>query len=133
MPMSPSAPSSQSVPARQPRIDVRGWPPLLAEIAALASPEAALRLVERFGGVACYFPKRPRPGHVLVDAIGLEAAKILAERFGGTSPEIPVLATRHRLKQAIVEAEGGTAEIARDLGCSARYVRMIRNSGRPPA
>lgn len=133
MPMTPSAPPPRPAPAPLPEIDRRGWPPLLAEIAALTSPEVALRLVARFGGVTCYFPKRPKPGHVLVGVIGLDAARMLAGRFGGTSPEIPVLTTRHQLKQAIVEAEGGTAEIARDLGCSARYVRMIRNSGRASA
>lgn len=109
--------------------DMRGWPALLVEVASLTSPETALKLVLRFGGVGCYFPKDPQPGQALTDAVGLEAARALAPAFGGNTIEIPVLAVARQLKQAIAGATGQTSEVARRFGCSSRYVRMIRNSG----
>lgn len=112
-------------------IDLRGWPPLLVQIAELTSPETALKLVLRFGGVGCYFPHRPGRGQPLVEAIGLEAAQALAPAFGGNTIEIPVLAVQRHLKRAILTADGRTSEVARRLHCSARYVRMVRNSGGP--
>lgn len=110
-------------------IDTRGWPPLLAQIADVTSPATALKLVMAFGGVSCVFPKEPAEGHAVVDVIGLDAARALAPHLSGRSIEIPVLASRRQLKRAIVRAEGRTSDIARDLGCTSRYVRMIRNAG----
>ncbi|SMF86504.1 hypothetical protein [Tistlia consotensis] len=111
--------------------DLRGWPQSLIEIAEMTSVAAALRLVDAFGGTKCYVPKDMPPEHSLVLAIGSEAAAILHRHYAGSGIEVPVLAVARHRKRLILEAQGGTKEVALRVGVSDRYVRMVRNAGRP--
>jgi hypothetical protein len=127
----PLDPAAASHGDSSPVPSMRGWPPLLVAIAEVTSPEVALRLVGSRGGVSVYFPKAPKAGDQLTEIVGLDAATALGRMYGGCSIEIPVLASRRALKSSVASAVGGTADVARQHGCTARYVRMVRAGRRP--
>lgn len=109
---------------------MRGWPASLIEIAEVIGQAAALRLVDAYGGTVCYVPQSIEPGHRLAQSIGLVAAARLVARYGGEKVEVPVLHVARTRKALIAQAEGGVAEVARALGVTRRWVRMVRNAGR---
>ncbi len=109
----------------------RGWPASLVEIAEVIGPAGALRLVDAYGGTVCYVPQgNVEPAHRLAQAIGPAAAERLVARYGGEKIEVPVLHVARTRKAMIARAEGGVAEVARALGVTRRWVRMVRNTGR---
>ncbi len=113
------------------RTVMRGWPASLVEIAEVIGTAAALHLVDAYGGTVCYVPvSAVDPAHRLVQAIGPEAAALLVARYGGEKLEVPVLRSARARKTLIATAEGSAAEIARQLGVTRRWVRMVRNAGR---
>lgn len=61
--------------------DLSYLPPLLAEIAEVAGPVAALQLAKAKGGVECYIPARAPDDHWLVQCVGREAADKLCAHF----------------------------------------------------
>lgn len=69
-------------------------PPLLAEIAEVAGLDAALAMADARGGSRITIPARPRPDHWLVQAVGVDAAKLIADHFrvgnSGLIVELPV-------------------------------------------
>lgn len=59
-------------------------PESLRELVDLIGLPAALKLVERWGGItAVYVPKDMAPGHELARVLGMEAARKLSEVYGG--------------------------------------------------
>lgn len=112
------------------RTVMRGWPASLVEIAEVIGPAAALRLVDAYGGTVCYVPMAVAPEHRLAQAIGIQAAELLAARYSGEKIEVPVLHSARTRKSLIARAEGGVSEVARALGVTRRWVRMVRNAGR---
>jgi DNA-binding NarL/FixJ family response regulator len=68
-------------------------PPPPAELAWLSqhlAPPALLALIEAFGGTRIYVPKSPNQASPLVQAIGREAAAVLAAAHGGDELSIPI-------------------------------------------
>lgn len=108
---------------------MRGWPAVLVEIADATSTATALKLVDAFGGTSLYVPKEINHDHRLALIVGSEAATVLAEYYGGDRLEVPGLASARHRKSLIVETEGSAREVARQLGVTERYVRMVRNAG----
>ena len=112
-------------------------PASVAEIADVIGRDAALRLVgalppagSRSWRRVVYVPKRLKPGHPLIDMVGLEAAQALARHFAGAVVQPGACAdmirawnTRHLRRLA---AEGWPAdELAEAFGLSARQVRNL--------
>lgn len=99
-----------------------------AKIRHVAGEEAARLILETYGGGRIYIPVRATPRHKLAQLVGIEAAhKITANVHHG---EYEIQARRGAapsLKQRILAASGTTLEIAKNLGCSERHVRRIRN------
>lgn len=108
---------------------MRGWPASLVEIAEVIGATATLRLVDAYGGTVCYVPNAIDAKHRLAQAIGLAAAQGLVARYCGEKIEVPVLHVARTRKALIAQAEGGVAEVARALGVTRRWVRMVRNAG----
>ena len=109
---------------------MRGWPASLVDIAEVIGPAAALRLVDAYGGTVCYVPLQLGPAHRLSQSIGVDAAERLAARYGGEKIEVPVLNVARTRKALIARTPGGVSEVARALGVTRRWVRMVRNTGR---
>jgi hypothetical protein len=110
---------------------MRGWPASLVEIAEIVGVAPTLMLVQAYGGVGCYVPHAIEATHPIAQAIGPDAAHKLAQAFGGSKLDVPVLAVARQKKSQIAQATGKTSDVARLFGVTARWVRMIRNSGAP--
>lgn len=68
-------------------------PPPPAELDWLSQhlpPPALLALIEAFGGTRIYVPKSPNQASPLVQAIGRDAAALLAAAHGGDELNIPI-------------------------------------------
>lgn len=107
----------------------RGWPASLVVVADAIGDEAALTLVKRMGGTRLRIPRHPRSGSNLTEAIGLPAARMLADMLWGAEIEIPTVAVRSK-KLAIlrsIEEGGSTLDIARKHGVCTRYVRRLKS------
>lgn len=120
-----------SGPAQDTKRLALSLPGHLGEMARRGHGGAALKLLQEWGGTKRYIPAHPRPGSPLVEIVGMEAAQVLADLCGSTDYDIPSRAWLGGLgatqKAAILRAEGGTREVAEALGCSERYVRMVRD------
>jgi Mor family transcriptional regulator len=107
-------------------------PSLLQDIANTIGFDAAMKLVERFGGTRIYVP-RPQSmawNHPLSEALGSPDAVRLAHAFQGEAVEIPLAtdAQRFRRDVEIVSAysQGATQrELAQKYRTSERNVRKI--------
>ena len=102
-------------------------PGVLAEIDEVAGRVAAVDLSIAMGGLTLHVPQpgHMNHGHLLVEAVGREAALLIAERFQGESLYIPIA----RRFQALALAERGLSkkEIAQRLRISKRSIeRYIR-------
>ena len=100
----------------------------MVEIAELTDVDTAWKLVNHFGGLNFYFPVEIKAEHKLAQAIGLEAAKKICSVFGGSYNEVPMMSAAQSKKQLIAKMQGkSTREIARNLKCTERYVRKIKD------
>ena len=106
---------------------LKGLPTFLREIAETTKAEIAWRLMETFGGTKLYIPKVIDKDHELSKALGFENAQSLIKNFGGIVEDIPNGAALRSKKIAIHEMEGSTKKIARELGVTERWVRMVKN------
>jgi len=101
------------------------------EIAQCIGLPAFLKLVEWRGGTHIYVPETPKPGHAVVNIIGLEASRKLASQFADKL-EIPKCdsAARTALHAAIAQrrANGESElEVALDTGFTTRWIRVIHS------
>ncbi len=109
-------------------------PGLLGELVRRGYPEAALILAGEWGGQKRYIPNKP--GNLLAELIGLEAAAVAAALFGGRDHDIPTGNGLNDLKSRILAHPGTTRETAKAVGCTERYVRMVRRGSygqKPPS
>jgi hypothetical protein len=123
--------------------DFSHLPPLLAEIAEVAGPVAALQLAKAKGGVKCYIPARAPDDHWLVQCVGREAADKLCAHFvaaidsdsgrslHGVTILLPLgesgsrVEARRRAREALEEGKS-LSEAARRGGLHERTVSNIR-------
>ncbi|OEU65802.1 MAG: hypothetical protein BA863_08925 [Desulfovibrio sp. S3730MH75] len=105
------------------------WPPLLKELADMLGRECALVLAENFGGVSEYIPQKARADHDIAKQIGMERMGVLCKVYGGESITIPRGMNLNPKKPQIKKLLGEKShrQIARDLGVSERYVRLVAN------
>jgi hypothetical protein len=109
--------------------DIDCWPLSLQRLARLVGPSATLALVAHFGGTEKnYIPKVLPDDHKFYVCLSPEQMLKLMNEFAGKNLEIPRLYRRGFIKQRILDAKGNNNQtIAREVGCSARYVRKVRN------
>ncbi|CCO22209.1 hypothetical protein [Maridesulfovibrio hydrothermalis] len=105
------------------------WPPLLQELADTIGREPALVLAEEFGGVSEYIPLNAKTDHKFAKQIGMERMDILCRTYGGIWLTIPRGMNLDPKKPQIKKLLGEKShrQIARDLGVSERYVRLVAN------
>lgn len=112
-------------------IEARYLQGVLQEIAYLIGLAATLKLVEAYGGVRLYVPKRFDPDHPLVKLIGHANAAKLVECYGGDEHfDIPRAAAATRAaRNALIREErlrGATRrEIALRYGLTERQICNI--------
>lgn len=109
---------------------MRGWPASLVRLAETVGVANTLRLVDAYGGAECHIPlSELHPGVRLVQVVGMDAAAAMKRVYGGGPLEIASLRIARTRKGLIAEADGTVTEIARRLGVTRRWVRMVRNAG----
>ncbi|MDE0718459.1 MAG: hypothetical protein OXH64_11035 [Rhodospirillaceae bacterium] len=103
-------------------------PGVLAEIAAAAGREVALKLALALGGQRLYIARPPHlgPDHLLCTAVGAAASRRIAQRFAGETIEIPY--ARRALARYLSEQGYSTAKIAARLKILRRTARRYVNS-----
>ncbi|SBW09214.1 conserved hypothetical protein [uncultured Alphaproteobacteria bacterium] len=106
-------------------------PGMLGELERRGLRADALKLAAAWGGTKRYIPARPTSESEICKVISLEAAMALADAYGNGHHDIPLAAGLGSKKAALrrVLATGST-DAARAVGCSARYVRMVRNGSK---
>lgn len=100
----------------------------IREINANFGADAALALIDAFGGTEIYIPETWREGHAL-NVVGEELAKALCTMLGGSTVVIPkeliTSQARHRRAHELAEKGHKTAEIARALNLTERHVYKL--------
>jgi len=98
------------------------------DLESLIGPEAAAWLVSQFGGQALYIPKRLGAGQAIEAVVGAVAFKALKAEYGGLNVNLPGKPKQVLKDQIAPMIEQGLShnEIAQQLGCSWRYVAMIK-------
>ncbi|MEO5338635.1 MAG: hypothetical protein H7841_17380 [Magnetospirillum sp. WYHS-4] len=117
-------------PSDLPEIDPRYLPPLLSELCDRVGPSGVARLVKEFGGQEIYIPIHPRKGQRLVEKCGMDVAMALADLRSGehshqSIPRAAVLASKKLAITALAGRGLSTQAIAKEVGSTSRYVRMV--------
>lgn len=103
----------------------------------LIGSESAERLCVARGGRGIYVPHNPGPNCPLVQAVGVDAALILADRYGGTPLTLPATPLKRARIRALKAEGNAVSEIARLCMCTARFVYKVLaedpNPPRPPS
>lgn len=106
-------------------------PATLQEVAELVGLPATIALVERWGGIRVFVPRADNlhEAHPLVQALGPEAARKLAEYFDGSELPVPrAAAALRRLRDETIRAARGeapAARLAREHGLTERQIYAI--------
>lgn len=112
--------------------DLRTWPIGLRRLAEIIGPAAAVRLAEIYGGTdSNHVPKKARRDHPWVQVIGLDKMELLCKAIGPSKIDIPRGTFRDLKKARIIGSDGSSREIALRIGCTERYVRMVRADAAP--
>jgi len=105
-------------------------PAELAWAAELIGAEATLALVEAYGGIALYVPREVNQASPLALAIGLPAARALAQAHGGEDWIVPLVKW---WRARCYRAQGlNVREIARRLQMTEKSVSAMLARARPP-
>lgn len=103
-------------------------PRSMEDLREVLGEHAIVRLLLAYPGIDLKVPESVDADHPLARAIGLEAAKKLAQHAGGGRMYIPSSLARAERNQAIYDARAAgdsVEEIARRHGLTARHVERI--------
>lgn len=100
---------------------------VLAELAErMGSAAGALRLAAEYGGQEVYVPKDPVANHIIARRCGLDVLIALSAIRASERVTIPLGATHRLKKNRIVAMAGSNAQVARAVGCTKRFVEIVR-------
>lgn len=109
--------------------DIRLFPGMLGMLAHAGFIDDAVKLAATWGGTSHYIPSKPTENCEICKVISLKAALMLAEYYSGPH-DIPLLAGLGKKKLALLSVNHlAPTDAARAVGCTARYVRKVRNKG----
>ncbi|GEM_PF-377285 len=110
-------------------------PKSYAFIAGLIGVEAALNLIQAYGGTCVFIPSKHalNINHDITHVIGLNALKSLSEQLGGGNIEVPMgtpitVAMRNKAIRDYAQKEKSKPKLARRFGLTLRSIRAILNS-----
>lgn len=119
-------------------IDTSTWPDSLVRLAEVVGSEAALKLIDHFGGTrAHYIAREVKPNHPWAQLMGIEAYDALVKEFGGQQIDLPRFHFRQLKKQTIIDLWENTSLSKRQIALKVRategYVHTVTNqlTGRP--
>ncbi|MCP4354924.1 MAG: hypothetical protein GY793_04690 [Proteobacteria bacterium] len=109
---------------------LQGLPVFLTEIAEDCGVPVMWKIWQNFAGNQLYIPKKYDANHALAQILTKEEFLLLINKFGGIKEDVATTTIQDSKKAKInsLVAKGkGTAEIARLLNCSERWVRNVKN------
>jgi hypothetical protein len=119
-------------------------PGFLADVAEIVGHAAALQIAKEKGGQEKVWIPRPsylKPDHWLVETVGIDAARKIAELYQGERVDIPlgpfagVRANTHKALRQAIAAGTGSAKAAKLAGVhqrtARRHVVKTRSSAKP--
>ncbi|MFI3218366.1 MAG: helix-turn-helix domain-containing protein [Methylococcales bacterium] len=110
-------------------------PKRTAELVQVVGFDAAMALVNQFGGTHLNIPKKARLNHKLCSVIGLVSLEKLCAYYGGTPLEIDLCANiisqqKKLLIMMDVKAGVSNAVVARKFNTTERNVRRIKQKSK---
>lgn len=112
---------------KDPRFALLTGPAL--QLAEKAGFDAAVRLMVALGGQRLYVPRKMRPGSPFYEPLGRDAARALAELFGGEHIEVP-LGTglkESQIRAQIAAFKGTNNKAVETFGRHRRTIQRIRH------
>jgi AraC-like DNA-binding protein len=109
---------------------------LYAQVARVIGSSAADKLIVHFGGRRLYIPMVPARGKQIPRSIGMRAATAMARAFGRERILIPATCDQARRRARIFAMRANrisVSRIARELGCTERYVYKVLAMNRASA
>lgn len=113
-------------------VDTSTWPDSLVQLAEVVGSEAALKLIDHFGGTrAHYIARDVKPNHPWAQLMGIEAYTALVKAFGGTQIDLPRFHFRELKKRTIIDLWENTDLSKRQIALRVRategYVQSVCN------
>lgn len=109
-------------------------PKNFAFVAKLIGVEAALQLIDAYGGTSIFIPNKHALNieHDISRVISLKKLQLLSEQLGNNTVEIPmgspiVVAMRNRMIRDLARKKESKPKIARKFGVTQRTIRTIVN------
>lgn len=109
-----------------------------AFIAKLVGAEAALNLINTYGGTTIFVPAKTSVNinHEFAHIVGLKSLYLLAEQFGRTNVEVPMgtpisVAMRNKAVRDYAQKES-KPKLARRFGLTLRSIRSILSNEEKP-
>ena len=116
---------ADNLPAR-----IDDLPASLQDVAETLGLRVAVALIEHFGGLEVKFPVAPRPDHPVINALGETDGYALCDFLAGQQIYVPHGKPARSLRAEVIALDAAgldRATIARQIGISQRYVRMLIN------
>ncbi len=114
-------------------IRVELLPEGLRHLAALSSPEMAIRFAREFGGERIYIPRKVSLTSPLIECLGIKLALLVCDRHGGEEWDVASARTYIRWLdvRALKMAGLSVRQIKRKLGIGMRHIRRLLNGFDP--
>ncbi len=110
--------------------DPSALPASMIEVAEVLGMRVAIALIRNFGGQEVKFPRRPRPDHPVILALGETDGNALCDYLGGQMIYVPHARPPRSVRKDVLRMAGEGMDrgtIARMLGISQRHVRRMAN------
>lgn len=99
---------------------------VVEELSAVLAPDVVERLLAALGGCSIYVPKRAiGEHHPIAQAVGAKDAALVCEFFGGTALDLPLPRDKSRRIVELAQTIGHRGTIARQVGCTERWVYKV--------
>lgn len=93
-------------------------PESLRQIEESLGLATAVAMVQHFGGLRLFIPKKPKPGHILLERLGTEVATALCRTYGGETITVP------RGRAATLAVRNANIAASYDAGMTVRELAM---------
>lgn len=100
--------------------------PLFRQAGDIIGIDALNELQLIFGGKRLFVPRHMGPHHPIAQAIGLDAARALAQELGGQRFDVPLMLKRRALIEKCLADGLGSQKTADRVGCTRRAVQYTK-------
>lgn len=109
---------------------LQGISMFLSDIAELCGTQVMWKIWQNYAGGQIYVPQKYNKNHALSKILTEEELKLFIKYFGGMKEDVATQDVQNSKKSQInelVEKGMSTTEIAKEINCSQRWVRNVKN------